>query len=133
MSHVSGHIDPPPPSHVSGHIDPPPPSHVSGHIDPPPPVEAQQTMFFPPSPFRLYPMDLGFAFGVTATVFMALAILLAKFTNAGSMSIFEDVLPGFHLTSLTGIIIGLFWSLAGGFVLGVLTGVFYNLRLRRYV
>ncbi len=120
-------------SHVSGHVDPPPPSHVSGHVEPPPPVEAQQEMFFPQVPFRMYPLDLGLAFGLAAAVFMAIAILLAKFANAGSTSIFEGVLPGFSLTSFSGIVIGLFWSLAGGFVIGVLTGVFYNLRLRRYV
>ena len=120
-------------SHVSGHVDPPPPSHVSGHVDPPPPVEAQQELFFPSAPFRIYPMDLGLAFGLTAMVFLAFAILLAKFTNGGNPSVFEGVLPGFSLTSLAGIVIGLFWSLAGGFVIGVLTGVFYNLRLRRYV
>ena len=107
--------------------------HVPGHAEPPPPVEAQQELFFPQAPLRMYPMDLGLAFGLTATVFMALAILLAKFTGSGSTSIFEGVLPGFSLTSLAGIVIGLFWSLAGGFVIGVLTGVFYNLRLRRYV
>ena len=120
-------------SHVSGHLDPPPPSHVSGHLDPPPPVEAEQKVFFPQTPLQVYPIDLGLAFGLTAAVFMALAILLAKFTNGGSTSIFEGVLPGFSLASLSGIVIGLFWSLAGGFVIGVLTGVFYNLRLRRYV
>ena len=120
-------------SHVAGHVDPPPPSHVAGHVDPPPPVEAEQRVFFPQTPLRVYPLDLGLAFGLTVAVFTALAILLAKFTNNGSTSVFEGLLPGFSLTSPAGIVIGLFWSLAGGFVIGVLTGVFYNLRLRRYV
>lgn len=120
-------------SHVAGHVDPPPPSHVAGHVDPPPPVEAEQRVFFPQTPLQIYPLDLGFAFSLTAAVFMAFAILLAKFTNNGSTSAFESLLPGFSLASLAGIAIGLFWSLAGGFVIGVLTGVFYNLRLRRYV
>ncbi|NUO78676.1 hypothetical protein HUU05_01245 [candidate division KSB1 bacterium] len=119
-------------SHVSGHVDPPLPSHVKGHVDPPPPVDAQQEVFFPQAPLQIYPIDLGLAFGLTSAVFTAIAILLAKFSN-GSITLFEQILPGFSLASLAGIVIGLFWSLAGGFVLGVLTGVFYNLRLRRYV
>lgn len=120
-------------SHVPGHIDPPPPCGSSAPGDPLSPLETQRELFFPATPLRLYPIDLGLAFGLTATLFMAFAIMLAKFSGRGSMSFFESLLPGFSLNGALGIVLGLLWCFIGGLVIGVLTGVLYNLRLRRYL
>ena len=110
-------------------------AHVSGHTEPPPPlpIEDQREMFFPAHPFPFYPLDLGLALGIAAAIFMLLAVIIALAVNPGGMNFFRDIFPGFRLDSFAGIIIGLIWSFLSGLVLGLLAGVLYNWRLRRYV
>lgn len=120
-------------SHMPGHVDPPPPCGSSAPGEPLSRLETQRELFFPSTPLRIFPIDLGLASGLTATVFMAFAVLLAKFATGGNMNFFEDLLPGFSLETVLGVVIGFIWTMAGGFVTGVLFGVLYNLRLHRYV
>ena len=106
--------------------------------DPPQPIEEQREMFFPTRPFRFYPVDMGFAFGITAGVFMLVYIVVALIVNATgishvSLQFFEQILPGFQLNSILGCLLGIFWSLVGGFVIGFGFGFIYNWRLRSYV
>ena len=104
-----------------------------GHPPPPPDIEDQQEMFFPPNPTRVYPLDLGVAFGITAMLFMITAIAISLAVSPAGMQFFEDIFVGFDIANMTGRIIGLIWSFGTGFVLGTFTGFFYNWRLRRYV
>ena len=104
-----------------------------GHPPPPPPeIEDQREMFFPATPFRFYPLDLGLAFGLSAAIFMLLTIIVATATHSSGLIFFKDIFPGFDL-NLPGIIIGLVWAFGAGFVLGGLTGFWYNWRLRQYI
>ncbi|MDZ7292258.1 MAG: hypothetical protein ONB44_15870 [candidate division KSB1 bacterium] len=110
--------------------------HLPDHPPPPPPpaIEAQQEMFVPVRPFRFYPVDLGLAFGMAAAVFMLLAMLIAVAKgNPASMNFFEDIFPGFNLKTVGGIFLGLVGSFVAAFILGFLTGLLYNWRVRRRV
>jgi len=113
------------PTHDNGRPHPPPP---------PPPVEAHRETFAPAQPLRFYPLDLGLALGLAATVFMLFAMLVTMAANhPESMTFFKEIFPGFGLDSVTGVFLGLLWSFIAAFVIGFFTGWLYNWRVRRYM
>ncbi|MFQ5708736.1 MAG: hypothetical protein ACE5HO_14870 [bacterium] len=109
---------------------------------PPPPIEDQREMFFPTKPFRFYPVDMGLAIGIAAALFMLFYVVVALAVNklglgSANLGFFEQLFPGFHLgntigTVFAGTLIGMIWSFGLGFLLGLLIGVVYNLRLKAY-
>ncbi|MFQ5864369.1 MAG: hypothetical protein ACE5IW_03975 [bacterium] len=131
---------PPPPIHGNGDEGiqpPPPPTHGNGDEGiqpPPPPIEKQREMFFPARPLKFHVLYLGLAFGIAAAVFMLLSMIIALAVNPTGMKLFEDIFPGFRLEQSFGaVLIGLLWSFVTGFVIGTVTGLLYNWRLKRYV
>jgi NhaP-type Na+/H+ and K+/H+ antiporter len=89
-------------------------------------------MFFPATPFRFYPLDLGLAVGLSGAIFVLLTTAVAMATRSSGMLFFKDIFPGFDL-NFPGIILGLVWAFGAGFVLGGLAGFWYNWRLRQYI
>ena len=112
---------------------PPGRARESSTTNPPPTIEDQRELFFPAIPSRIHAFDFGIAFGIAAVVFMLLSIIIALAVNPSGLKFFEDVFHGFNLSSFPRILLGLLWAFGTGFVLGTLTGLLYNLRLRRYV
>jgi hypothetical protein len=100
----------------------------------PPAIYAQQEMFAPTQPFRFYPLDFGLAFGVAATVFMLIAMLVAVAGNhADRLKFFQMLFPGFNPDAGITMLMGLVWSFVYGFVAGFFMGLLYNWRIsRRY-
>ncbi|MFQ5604291.1 MAG: hypothetical protein ACE5HS_13570 [bacterium] len=115
----------------------PVPTPESAETLPPPTIEEQRQLFFPIKPFRFFPIDYGLALGIGAAVFLLLYIFVASISGTSSnLVFFENIFPGFHLSSASGFLsvltqslIGLIWSFASGFVLGFLFGFVYNWRM----
>ncbi|MFQ5637930.1 MAG: hypothetical protein ACE5IR_08020 [bacterium] len=105
----------------------------TGHPPGPADIEDQREIFLPAEPCRFYPFDLGVAFGIAAFVFFLFMVIISLAHDPPGMEFFVDVFPGFTLATVYGIIIGLIWSFATGFVLGTMTGFVYNYLLRHYV
>lgn len=108
-------------------------SHLGGSQGhDPPAIYAQQEMFAPTQPFRFYPLDFGLAFGVAATVFMLIAMLVAVAgNNTTGLSFFQMLFPGFDPNAKISLMMGLVWSFVYGFVGGFFMGLLYNWRINR--
>lgn len=103
----------------------------TAHPPPPPPdIEDAREMFLPYHPFRFQPFWLGLAFGIACAIFMVFAMVIS---NPGGMKFFEDIFPGYTYSRTIGsFLVGLFWSFGAGFVMGTVTGIIYNWKLRKY-